>query len=170
MSTPTVFSYTAHVADELQRMLTRQTELPVESLDYAQLMRNMEVLAGSLDLYEQIGQLFGFADQGIQKLETIPAGRTESDAVGNEPPEEAVKASDEPTMTKPGPEKDFAPLPAEDSEPTKTYEMADVRAALVSARRNGTNVTELLKEFGVENFSAFPAGRYGELMKRLGAE
>ena len=48
------------------------------------------------------------------------------------------------------------------------YKMEDVRAALVAARRKkGVNVTELLREFGVENFSAFPAGRYWELMQRL---
>ena len=46
--------------------------------------------------------------------------------------------------------------------------MTEVRAALVAARKNGVNVTELLHEFGVENFSAFPAGRYGELMDKLG--
>lgn len=174
MSTSTAFGYTTHVADELRRMLARQTELPVESLDYAQLMRNMEVLAGSLDLYEQIGQVFALANHGIQKIEVIPGGRAEPDEAGDEPSdapsEEVGKASDEPTAPETESEKNYAPLPDEDPDPAKTYEMADVRAALVSARRNGTNVTGLLKEFGVENFSAFPVGRYGELMKRLGAE
>lgn len=48
------------------------------------------------------------------------------------------------------------------------YKMEDVRAALVTARRKrGINVTELLREFGVDNFGSFPAGRYWELMQRL---
>lgn len=48
------------------------------------------------------------------------------------------------------------------------YKMEDVRAALVTARRKrGVNVTELLREFGVDNFGSFPAGRYWELMQRL---
>lgn len=60
---------------------------------------------------------------------------------------------------------DVAPAASEDQ---KEYKMEDVRAALVDARRSrGINVTELLREFGVENFSAFPAGRYGELLRRL---
>jgi hypothetical protein len=59
------------------------------------------------------------------------------------------------------------PDPAPAVEETVEYKMEDVRAALVEARRKGMNVTELLKEFGVENFSAFPAGKYGELMARL---
>lgn len=58
--------------------------------------------------------------------------------------------------------------PPPENEKPPEYKMEDVRAALVAARRKkGVNVTELLREFGVENFSAFPAGRYWELMQRL---
>lgn len=58
--------------------------------------------------------------------------------------------------------------PPPENEKLPEYKMEDVRAALVAARRKkGVNVTELLREFGVENFSAFPAGRYWELMQRL---
>ena len=65
------------------------------------------------------------------------------------------------------PEETKSEAPAS-GESTKVYKMEDVRAALVEARRSrGVNVTELLKEFGVENFSAFPAGRYGELLAKL---
>lgn len=59
-------------------------------------------------------------------------------------------------------------LPPPETGAHPEYKMEDVRAALVAARRKkGVNVTELLREFGVENFSAFPAGRYWELMQRL---
>ena len=43
-----------------------------------------------------------------------------------------------------------------------------VRAALANARKNGTNVTELLGELGYDNFSAVPAAKYGEIMERIG--
>ena len=52
--------------------------------------------------------------------------------------------------------------------PTVTYTKEDVRAALAGARKKGTNVTELLAEFGVSNFSALPAGMYPQVMARLG--
>jgi hypothetical protein len=56
----------------------------------------------------------------------------------------------------------------EAAEEAKTYSREEVRAALARSRKNGVNVTELLAEFGVDNFSAVPAGRYPELMAKLG--
>ncbi len=53
-------------------------------------------------------------------------------------------------------------------EPTKTYTKEEVRAALAKSRKNGVNVTELLDELGYDNFSAVPAGKYGEIMAKLG--
>lgn len=112
--------------------------------------------------------------------------------VGNSPPSESNQTKDreiEPQKTpvseeaapskavvsqpdvNPPPETDVSqpdvnPPPETGAHPE--YKMEDVRAALVAARRKkGVNVTELLREFGVENFSAFPAGRYWELMQRL---
>lgn len=53
-------------------------------------------------------------------------------------------------------------------EPAKTYSKEEVRAALAKSRKQGVNVTELLGELGYDNFSAVPAGKYGEIMARLG--
>ena len=108
--------------------------------------------------------------------------------VGNSPPSESNQTKDreiepqetpvseeaapskavvsQPGIILPPPETDVNPPPETGAHPE--YKMEDVRAALVAARRKkGVNVTELLREFGVENFSAFPAGRYWELMQRL---
>ena len=52
--------------------------------------------------------------------------------------------------------------------PVHSFTKEEVRAALARARKNGTNVVELLGEFGYDNFSAVPAGTYPELMARLG--
>lgn len=111
--------------------------------------------------------------------------------VGNSPPSESNQTKDreiEPQETQVSEEAapskavvsqpDVNPPPENVSQPDVNpppetgahpeYKMEDVRAALVAARRKkGVNVTELLREFGVENFSAFPAGRYWELMQRL---
>ncbi len=156
MSNHEAFNYLEHVAGELRRMLDLQKTLPPESGEYAQLMRNMEVLVDTVEMYESIGQFFEFAETGITKIEITPGGVP------------ATEDTDEPYVEEP---KQFEGEAAQvSSEPEKTYDMAEVRAALVAARRRGVNVTEILKEYGVDNFGAFPAGKYGELMERLGAE
>jgi len=58
-------------------------------------------------------------------------------------------------------------VPAEEPAPA-SYTKEEVRAALAKSRKNGVNVTELLAEFGAENFTGLPAAKYGELMSRLG--
>ena len=58
-----------------------------------------------------------------------------------------------------------APPPVEE----ETYTSSQVRKALVDARKNGVDVKALLAEFGADNFSAVPAGKYGAIMRKLGA-
>lgn len=164
---PELFNYTKHVADELRRMLAQQVTLDPSTTQYTQLMQNMEILARTSDLYSDIADFFHIADQGIVGIEFAPEGVEEEEV-----PDNVVSLPVEPYVEEPV---QFSTAAAQVSSeapktPDKTYEMAEVRAALVAARRNGLNVTALLKEFGVENFSAFPAGKYGELMRRIGAE
>lgn len=160
------------VIAEIRRMLDRQKELPVESLEYAQLMRNLEVLAGSEDFYENIEMWLGMAEEGIERITIIPGGKMVDETADEPDPEkdfaDAAQVSVEADAPSEKADTNADETPSEKDTNAKEYKMEDVRAALVSARRGGTNVTELLKEFGVENFSAFPAQRYGELMKRLG--
>lgn len=80
----------------------------------------------------------------------------------------AIKA--EPPYVEPTP---FPEPSTEEYEPPvmdeKTYTKEEVRAALAQSRKNGMNVTELLAEFGAENFTGLPAAKYPEIMARLGA-
>lgn len=69
------------------------------------------------------------------------------------------------------------PTPVPEPHPTETeveqtdekpsLTQAEVRSKLAEARRNGVNVAALIKEFGVDNFSALPATRYSDLLDRL---
>lgn len=51
----------------------------------------------------------------------------------------------------------------------KTYAASDVRKALVEVKAKGVDVKEILSEFGVTDFRALPAAKYGALMQRLEA-
>lgn len=153
------FDFRQHTASELRRMLARQQEIDPASIEYGTVMKNLEVLVNTVDLYSDIETFLGMVDAGIEAIEIAPGGK---EVIEDEAEDTTTDAPSTPTVTP-------FPIPVEEPEPGKTYEMSEVRAALVAARKKGTNVTELLKEFGVENFSAFPAGRYGELMQRLGA-
>lgn len=136
------------IASELKRMLDTQQALDPSSDAYYRVMINLERLLQCEELYEAalnaVGESTGDDAPAAAKVVEFPGVDTT------------------PFETTPDP----APA-AEETEETVEYKMEDVRAALVEARRKGMNVTELLKEFGVENFSAFPAGKYGELMARL---
>ena len=167
MSNHPLFNYAEHTANELRRMLELQTRLDPSSMEYTQLMRNMEVLAGSLEMYNDIADFFELADKGIQRIEIIPGGKPADEPYVEEPTQfegdPAPVSSEEPdSPADEQPEETDKP-----EEPAKTYEMSEVRAALVAARRRGVNVTKLLNEYGVDNFGAFPAGKYAELMDRL---
>lgn len=104
--------------------------------------------------------------EGIDRLawiaaeHNVPVGIVPSDDV---PERLSLTPVEEPAEIEPRAED-----PAPDEE-AKTYAKEDVRAALAKARKNGTNVAELLSELGYDNFSAVPAGKYGEIMARLGA-
>lgn len=54
-------------------------------------------------------------------------------------------------------------------DPAPAYTKEEVRAALARSRKNGLNVSELLAEFGAENFTGLPAAKYPEVMARIGA-
>ena len=142
------------------------------STEYHILLQSLECFAGIMDSIEEIIEQVGEPDAAegtIIKVEFRPEA-----AVAVQPaPEDTAHPDFPPEPESPFPEanktEEAKPeLSAEPAEPARVWEMAEVRAALVEARRSkGINITELLKEFGVENFSAFPAGRYDELMKRL---
>lgn len=49
----------------------------------------------------------------------------------------------------------------------KTYEAAEVRRALVSARGRGVDVKAILSQVGADNFTAVPEAKYSEVMDAL---
>lgn len=57
------------------------------------------------------------------------------------------------------------PAPAESQ-----YSMTDVRAALAKARSKGVNVSDIIRAFGVDNFTALDASKYPAVMEKLAAE
>ena len=69
----------------------------------------------------------------------------------------------------PTPEPAPAPAVEEPKQEEKTYAASDVRKALVEVKAKGVDVKEVLSEFGVADFRALPASKYGALMKRLEA-
>lgn len=170
---------TQTVRSELLRMLGMFAETDPRSIEYTQLMRNFEILSSQMDMYGEVEELLSEeAESRVTKVDNViefpvkactDAGtdadaderETGADIVGSCPPSESAPAEDRETKPQ------ETPVSGEHPE----YKMEDVRAALVAARRRkGINVTALLQEFGVENFSAFPAGRYWELMQRLEGE
>ena len=81
------------------------------------------------------------------------------DPVG-EPGEPGVPV-DEPSVSVDEP--DVEPEP----EPERTYTKEEVRAALGEARKTGTNIPELLRSLGADNFTSLPASKYDEVMELL---
>ena len=182
------------VRGELLRMLGMFAETDPRSIEYTQLMRNFEILSNQTDMYDEVVELLSGEEAKLAEVVEFPtaipltdtgtdAGAGERDTgahiVGNSPPSESNQTKDReiepqetPVSEEAAPSKAVVSQPdvnpPHENEKPPEYKMEDVRAALVAARRKkGVNVTELLREFGVENFSAFPAGRYWELMQRL---
>ena len=166
---------TSIVYDELARMMSLMKETDPRGLEYTQLMRNFEVLAAQIDMYDEVVDLMKAADGPheiveIRKPEVSvndehePEILTQATAI----PTPATQATRAPAEVAPS-DTGANIVQPEVAEPEMhpEYKLEEVRAALVKSRRNGVNVTELLHEFGVDNFSSFPAGRYWELMDRL---
>lgn len=180
------------VRSELLRMLGLFAETDPRSIEFTQLMRNFEILANQSDMYDEVEALLsegGEDEEDSAKVVAFHAAAPTTDAgtgagtgerdtgayiVGNSPPSKSNQVKDREIEPQGAPvSKDTAPSDAAPSEAGEhpEYKMEDVRAALVTARRKrGVNVTELLREFGVDNFGSFPAGRYWELMQRLGGD
>lgn len=135
------------ISSEVKRLLDKQQALDPSSNEYFTVMRNLETLLQLEELYEAAVNIVS----GEDAHDIEPAKVVEFPGVDTSHFEQTAEIAE-----------------SSETKDTKEYKLEEVRAALVDARRNkGVNVTELLKEFGVEHFSAFPAGKYGELMDRL---
>lgn len=156
---------TEYSANELRRIIAMIPQTDPTTTEYHILLQSLECFAGIMESIEEIMEQVGEPDAedgAIVKVEFRP------EAALAVKPESIFHPEPESPFPEPEDKAEEEKPKAEPTEPARVWEMAEVRAALVEARRSkGINITELLKEFGVENFSAFPAGRYDELMKRL---
>lgn len=159
-----------HVASELERLLSLQQTLDPSTDSYTTLCRNIELLAYQSEMYDEIERYIEVAkapDGTVTNVVMHPALSEKLESIADEHP---VEGSPFPAAGEEAPSKvvELHPVTAEVADAAQvSYKLEDVRAALVEARKRGVNVTELLKGFGVDNLGAFPAGRYGELMKKL---
>jgi len=132
---------------------------------YSYLMQNLEIVANT-SLFEDIDNAVGTDSISAPKVVDFHFAKAE------EPEKCEAEAPAEPTAeTAEFPAEVETPFPtaveAEAPAQAVTYTGAEVRSALVKARQKGVNITEILHEFGVENFPAFPENRYAELMAKL---
>ena len=94
--------------------------------------------------------------------------------------EAPVPAAEEPEITKittkitdktePVEEKVTELATTEDPKPVPTYDKKEVLDLMKAARRNGINVSEIIKSFGVDNFGDIDAEKYPAVVDALKAE
>lgn len=169
---------------ELLRLVDRIPETDPTSPAYHVLMQSIEcynslaltvdeiIALRDEDAHEDLMEQRGLVKQQAEKVKEI--------AQDNVVPFTAPEFPDDPTATnevKPigvvGEFKEIPldpPAPAEEpKQEEKTYDASEVRKALVEVKAKGVDVKEVLSEFGVADFRALPAAKYGALMKKLEA-
>lgn len=159
------FAVVPHVASELNRMLLRQKELDPSTPEYSTLLRNIELLAGTADLYIDIMDYL--AQAGMQceedRITQVTVAPFVAQAIQERAEEETKTEAPEnvvefPPVDEPPFETDAAP---------ESYTLVDVRAALRDAKLRGVNIKELVQSFGATNLTDLDPAKYGELMKKL---
>lgn len=144
---------------DAKEILRREYLRVVDRLGEVDPVTNPKLYKELLCFVDNLYSLSGLSMDDTQKFyEKFPVGFTGEPSQTPEPYVEETPV----TVMEPAPD----PEPAEDT--GKSYSKEEVRAALAKGRKAGVNVTELLGELGYDNFSAVPAGKYGELMARLG--
>lgn len=146
---------TEFTKNEFVRLIDLLPQTDPRSNDYLALLRSIECfdsMANSIDEMD-----------GLRSLD-LSAERTEPRVV------ELATAKPIPVIDKYEEEhRDPPPAPIEEEkkEEEQTYDASTVRKALVDARSRGVDVKEILSGFGVANFGALPAAKYGALMDAL---
>jgi hypothetical protein len=155
---------TEFTKNEFVRLIDLLPQTDPRSNDYLTLLRSIECfdsIANSIDEMD-----------GLRSLD-LSAERTEPRVVelATVKPIGVVGAFKEmpPTVpAEPAVEEKPEPAPIEEKkEEEQTYDASTVRKALVDARSRGVDVKEILSGFGVANFGALPAAKYGALMDAL---
>lgn len=154
--------------DELVKAMEVLAGLSPCSHEYGVCLQNIEILVREGDMFDDVERLIGGIEDEtvVSALGTITVDADSGD-VTYTPVGYEEKTEDNTGEVKVEDAKVEKADEGSGADMGKTYEPSEVRAALVEARRKGANISAILQEFGVENFSAFPAGRYAELMDRL---
>lgn len=144
-----------YTANEFSRILAVITETDPTTTEYHIALQSLECFAGIADsieeIIEQIAQETGEEpdlEGKIIKIEFSP---------------EALKQAQEETAE----ETESDPEPAADPEPTETYDIVTVRAAMRDAKKRGVDIVEIVKSFGASNLTDLDPSKYAELMKKL---
>ena len=101
----------------------------------------------------------------IDELDFMIRVRDDMNRVSEALAENPVPAPVTPAPTVARVDEPVTPAPAESQ-----YSMTDVRAALAKARSKGVNVSDIIRAFGVDNFTALDASKYPAVMEKLAAE
>ena len=128
------------------------------SESFMQLLRSINELEFSLGARIGDPDCGDFPNLEDPEPEKKPTFTMEPNSTGDEQP-----ASDEPVEAEPG-------EPETEKPETPTYKMEEVRGALAAARRKGVNVAEIIRSFGVDNFTIIDKSKYPEIMEKLKAE
>ena len=160
---------------ELRRLLDRLQVVDVSDDEYITLLRNTEIVAHADWLDDAYAMAYGNEEVADSpEVPTPPVVIPIAEVLNRHRDPDPPAPVREPYVEEPpfDTASDSAPQETEeeaveDDGEHPTFTPAEVRTALVEARRNGANVTDILKEFGVESFPAFPESRYWELMERV---
>jgi hypothetical protein len=145
------------VTEELKKILEKEEERLINALPKVDAINQAETYNVILNNLTAVRYHIGELDE--EELEE------NSHVIGVTPQEPSTEEFHPPVMLPEEPEEEEPE--EEDPAPVPTYSREEVRAALAKARKTGLNVTELLSEYGVDNFSALPAGKYAEIMERI---
>lgn len=145
-----------YTANEFSRILAVITETDPTTTEFHIALQSLECFAGIAEsieeIMEQIAQETGEEpniEGKIIKIEFNP------EALKQQAQEEPVEE------TEPDPE------PAAEPEPTETYDIVTVRAAMRDAKKRGVDIVEIVKSFGATNLTDLDPSKYPELMKKL---
>ena len=141
-------------------ILTKYNQL-IDKLDATDPVQHPQEFGAVLDMLDRMHFFMGRLS--VEKANEVRAiGEAIPLHIGTPVEPVVVKSNEEPVVV----ESNEEPEPEEPSD--KFFTKEEVRAALAKSRKRGVNVTELLDALGYDNFSAVPAGKYREIMARLG--
>lgn len=169
-----------YITQELSRIVNRIPHVDPASSDYHMLLASLEGFYNLAEVLEEILSVVDVdPDEGkIIQVEFRPSvvpcsedcatcdrcsGEEEAPILSSNSTD-SVTAGENTTETV----EEAAESPSEKVE--KRYDPADVRRALLAAKRRGVDLTQVFHSVGASNFSNLPPEKYAEVMAQLGEE